>query len=132
ISETELELLTGECDPETGGRLLLEKGIRLVLVTLGPHGCFYLSSAGSVYLPTYDTRVVDTTGAGDAFLGAALFHISRLEKPLEEISREEMERIVDFANAAGALCASKRGGIPAMPTCEEVANCLLHVPKLII
>ncbi|MDR3645758.1 MAG: carbohydrate kinase, partial [Clostridia bacterium] len=47
ISETELELLTGECDPETGGRLLLEKGIRLVLVTLGPHGCFYLSSAGS-------------------------------------------------------------------------------------
>ncbi|HHY46140.1 MAG TPA: carbohydrate kinase [Firmicutes bacterium] len=130
LSEAELGFITGEPDLDRGSKKLLEMGISLVVVTLGPKGCYYRCPSGTGQLPTYDTRVVDTTGAGDAFMGALLFHISRMEYSLQELDRPEVERMLDFSNAAGALCASKKGGIPAMPTIDEVVSCMRNVPKL--
>lgn len=130
ISEVELEFLTGESDLDKGSQLLYDKGIRLVLITLGPKGCYYRCAAGTGRLDTYDTHVVDTTGAGDAFLGALLYHASRLETALEATPATEIQRMIDFANAVGALCASKKGAIPAMPSLGEVKQCMETVPKL--
>lgn len=130
VSEEELEFLTGEKDLNKGSRQLFEMGIRLIVVTLGAKGCYYRCKAGTGCMSTYDTKVVDTTGAGDAFLGGFLYHISKLECPLNEVSKKQVEEIVNFSNAVGALCASKKGAIPAMPFFNEVSNCMLNIPKL--
>jgi fructokinase len=131
ISEVEMEFLTGESNLEIGSKILLDKGIKLVVVTLGPKGCFYRSVCGTGLLPTYDTKVVDTTGAGDAFMGGLLYHISKLGCNPGEISKGEIENIIDFANAVGALCASKKGAIPAMPEINEIEECRKNTAKLI-
>jgi fructokinase len=49
--------------------------------------------------------------------------MSKLQKPIEEISKVEMADMIDFSNAVGALCVTKRGAIPAMPSMKEVAEC---------
>ena len=72
ISEEELEFLTGISDLESGSQKIMEYGPKLVFITLGPKGCFFRCKAGTGRLPAYDTKVVDTTGSGDAFLGGAL------------------------------------------------------------
>lgn len=130
ISEVELELLTGETDLKKGAEILFKKDLKLLLITLGPDGCFYRGVNGTGRLPTYDTRVVDTTGAGDAFLGALLYSVCRAGHGLGALTVAETEEMIDFSNAAGALCASKRGAIPAVPSCEEVRHCMAHMPKL--
>lgn len=132
LSELELEFLTGEKNLEIGSKMLANIGIKLVVVTLGPDGCYYRYSDCTGHLNTYDVTVADTTGAGDAFLGGLLYRISRREAGLDDIDKRELSNILDFANAVGALCASRRGAIPAMPALEEVQNCMNQVPKLYI
>lgn len=130
ISEVELEFLTGVKNLEKGSEMLFNDGIKLLLVTLGPKGCFYRCKKGTGHQNTYDTKVIDTTGAGDAFLGGLLYRISRVEQDLDSLSAAKIEEIIDFSNAVGAICASKRGAIPAMPVLEEVAKCMEGIPKL--
>jgi len=126
VSETELRFLTGEADLERGSHFLLEEGPRLVLVTLGPDGCHYRTRSCSGWVPAYDVRVVDTTGAGDAFLGAMLYRLSglfRQGRTLDDLAREELADLVSFATAAGSLCTTRRGAIPAMPSLDDIDRC---------
>jgi fructokinase len=115
ISENELMLMTAETNLEKGSGKLFESGVKLVVVTLGSKGCYYKYKGGAGLVATYDTKIVDTTGAGDAFLGGLLYSISRLNTSIENLEKSQMEEIVDFSNTAGALCASRRDGIPAIP-----------------
>lgn len=130
ISEVELEFLTGTGDLESGSRILYDGGIRFVIITLGPRGCYYRCTAGTGHLNTYNTKVIDTTGAGDAFLGAFLYRLCRLECKLD-LSKQQIENMIDFSNAAGAVCASGRGAIPSMPSMPDVEKCIKTVPRLI-
>lgn len=131
ISEEELEFLVGTKDVYNGSRQLLDKGVKIVVVTLGPKGCFYHSSAGSGHLSTYDTKVVDTTGSGDSFFGALIYQISRHDGKIEAIRQDELEKMIDFSNAVGALCATKKGAIDAMPSIDEIEYCRKSIPKLV-
>lgn len=130
ISEEELEFLTGTGDVDAGSRQFLDRGVKIVVVTLGPKGCYFRCAKGSGSLNTYDTKVVDTTGSGDCFFGAMLRQLSRYEGSLEAITPEELEKMANFANAAGALCATKKGALFAMPTEEEVRQCMSSTPLL--
>jgi fructokinase len=124
VSDEEMVFLTGEADPEKGAGLLAEKGPAIVLVSLGPKGAYFHCSDGIGYIPAYNVETVDTTGAGDAFLGAV--HYRLRNKSLEEIKRiprHELADIVDFAAAAGSLTTTKKGGIPALPTMAEIEQC---------
>jgi fructokinase len=130
ISEEELEFLTGERDLENGTRQLQTYGIKLIIVTLGPAGAFYRSGNNTGFQPTYDVAVVDTTGAGDAFLGAFLFRIRNLDLDgISRLSPSELDNMVEFANAAGACTTVKKGGIPAVPGLDEVERCMREVPR---
>lgn len=121
LSDEELPLLTGSGDPEEGSRLLEERGISLVLVTLGGKGSFCRWKGESFTVPGVRVQVADTNGAGDTFLGAVLSRLCRREgKPLENLSRDELEDILTFANRAAALTCSRSGAIPAMPTLAEL------------
>ncbi|MDN5302301.1 MAG: fructokinase [Thermoanaerobacteraceae bacterium] len=63
-------------------------------------------------------------------MGALLYGICKRGILLDEINIQELEDILDFASAAGGLCTTKRGGIPAMPTLEEVRLCVKNIKKL--
>lgn len=123
ISDEELPLMTGTTDPEEGSRLLADKGIQLVMITLGASGVFYRWQGKSGQVPGVPTRIADTNGAGDTFLGAVLSRLTaRGKAPLEELSAAELEKILFFANRAASKTCSRSGAIPAMPTLEELKD----------
>ncbi|HZG78269.1 MAG TPA: PfkB family carbohydrate kinase, partial [Paenibacillus sp.] len=95
-------------------------GVSLVFVTLGANGSFFRAGDRRGFAPSYPVRAVDATGAGDAFLGGALYGLLEAGAPIDELSGEALHAIASFANAAGALATTKRGGIPAMPSREDV------------
>ena len=131
LSWEELEFLTGTNDLTQGSAAILSQGPELVFVTLGARGCVYRTAAGFGYLPTYDTCIIDTTGCGDAFFGCALSLLLDEKKPLAEIPLSRIAEIADYANCAGALCASKKGSMSAMPTLAEIEACRTQTAKLI-
>lgn len=125
LSREELEFLTGSNDLERSiDRFRQEYGIRMLLVTLGREGCWYRVGDLSGYVPGFEVNSIDTTGAGDAFLGGILFQVLQRDKDLGEWTYEEMAESVKFANAVGALVTTRRGAIPAMPTLSEVQGLL--------
>jgi fructokinase len=100
-------------------------------VSLGAGGAFYFCGDGCGTVPTYDVKTIDTTGAGDAFLGAIHYKFrDKTKKDLAKISCKELEDIVDFANAAGSLTTTKKGAIPAMPSLGEIENCRKTTPRI--
>ena len=121
VSEEELALLTGQTDLERGAHSLLDAGPSIVFVSQGARGASFFTQRFCGFCPAYSVRAVDTTGAGDAFWGAALFRLrEKSAGALSSLDRAELLDIVDFANAAGALTATRLGAIPALPSREEI------------
>ena len=124
VADNEVSLFTEEKDIKSAAKKLLEKGPSFVFVTLGADGCYFASKLyGSGYAKGYKVDTVDTTGAGDAFTGAAL---SKLIDCGFAPGKDGLSEIADFSNAAGALNTTKRGAIPAMASAEEIAEIRLR------
>ena len=121
LSDEELPLLTGTDDPAEGTRRLADRGVSLVLLTLGGEGAFWRWQGETGLVPGVATAVADTNGAGDTFLGAVLSRLVRRgERPLEGLTVRELEDILAFANRAASKTCSRSGAIPAMPTLAEL------------
>ena len=129
VSEEELLFLTGERDLAAGCSKLAAYGIDMIFVTLGEEGVYYHTKQGSGRVAGFLCQVVDTTGAGDTFFGAAVAQIlKQLHKQdlpikresLSAIQIEDLEEILRYANCAASICIERYGGIPAIPTDEEV------------
>ena len=119
VSDEEAVLLTGEHDWSKAAARLAAYGPRAVFITLGPDGCYYRVAGAEGTVPGYRVECVDTTGSGDAFFGAALYMIHACGGP-DALELKDTAYIARFANAAGALCATRRGAIPAMPSRHEI------------
>lgn len=130
VSDEELALVTGKETIEEGISTLLQIGISIVVVTLGPKGCCVACPEGSRKIPTYDVNVVDTTGSGDCFFATFLAGILQGGKVFREYTLKELTDFADTANAAGAACASKKGAIPALPDWDAIHACKAAVPLL--
>ena len=106
----------------------------LAIVTLGPDGCVSSLNGRLRHHPTYDVKVVDTTGSGDSFWGAFLSQLIQngydAPEKLDSLSQEELQGFCRFANAAGSMCASKPGGIPAIAGREDILRCMEDVDVL--
>ncbi|MCT2591031.1 5-dehydro-2-deoxygluconokinase [Streptomyces sp. N2-109] len=112
----ECEVATGVRAPRECAEALLDAGVELAVVKQGPKGVLALHRDGtSAELPPHPVEVVNGLGAGDAF-GGALCH--------GLLAGWELERIVRYANAAGALVASRLACSSAMPTAAEVDDLL--------
>jgi fructokinase len=124
VSEEEMEYFTGTKDVEAGATMLLEMGPKLVLITLAGKGTYYRTVTHQGKVPTWKVEVVDSTGAGDAFVSGFLRQLSdRVQGRSLEVSlgmHEEIEEMVKYGNAVGALTVTKMGAIPALPTKEDV------------
>lgn len=132
VSDEELQLLTEKQGLEDGAKSLLAQGVSVVVVTMGPKGCAVFTPAYTLQKNTYDTKVKDTTGSGDSFFGALLAKIVQSGKKPADLSQDELSSFVDFANAAGATCATKTGAIPAMPDTAAIEECRRTVPLLVL
>lgn len=115
LGDDELSPLLGTQDVEEAAGMLLDRGVSLVLVSKGPDGAFYASKDFSGEVPTFEVEVVDATGAGDAFLAAALVHLS--DEPFDE---ERVREATLRGCAAGALACTDYGAMRALPTKEEL------------
>lgn len=120
VSDEEATILTGEHDYKIAAKKLYDLGIKLVCVTLGEFGSYYLHKNGDNLVAGFKTKVVDTTGAGDAFFGATIHQL--LKHDLENISTDELDRIISFSNGAASVCIENFGGIPAIPDKEAIVT----------
>jgi ribokinase len=119
-NETELGLLTGQpvndvSSAEHAARILLNRGAKQVIVTLGSNGSLIANNALSKHIPSCKVDVVDTTAAGDAFIGGFASMLLRGFEP---------ESAVKYANACGAVATTKFGAQPSLPTKAEVDSFL--------
>lgn len=125
VSDDEVALLTGETDYLRGARALVRRGAKLALVTAGPQGTWYASAAGcGGHVPSFRVPAIDTTGAGDTFLGTLLSQILDQALPPEALSDAQLRGIIRYANAAGALSTTGMGAIASMPTRQQIEKCL--------
>jgi fructokinase len=115
LGDDELSPLLGVEGVEEAAGMLLDRGVPLVLVSLGPEGAFYATRDFSGNVPPFDVEVVDATGAGDAFLAAALVHLSG--EPFDE---ERVREAALRGCAAGALACTDYGAMSALPTKDEL------------
>ncbi|MBZ5202575.1 carbohydrate kinase [Planomicrobium chinense] len=125
LSDEELEFTTGIRDLEEGSRFLFEKfGLKIVLVTLGTQGCFYRFGEDTGHIAGFKVEAIDTTGAGDLFLGAFLHQFLQKDALWEAIQAEELQAMILFANAVAALGTTKKGAIPSIPSLDEARQLL--------
>jgi 5-dehydro-2-deoxygluconokinase len=111
----------GEDEPGRAADALLEHGVELAIVKQGPRGVLARTANQTVEVPPYPVEVVNGLGAGDAF-GGALCHGLLAGWPLEKVLR--------FANVAGAIVASRLECSSAMPTQDEVLTRLEEASRV--
>ena len=111
----ECEIAVGETDPDRAADALLERGVSIAVVKRGPKGVMAKTASERIEVEPFAVEVVNGLGAGDAF-GGALCH--------GLLSGWDLEKILRFANAAGAIVAGRLECSTAMPFEEEVLTAL--------
>jgi len=104
-NENEVKLLTGQSF-EKGSEILLDEGAKTVVVTLGRRGCYVTNSRQTHLVKPYEVKVVDTTGAGDAFCAGFLYGLIE-NKDLPECGR--------VGNFVASRCLQKTGAREGLP-----------------
>ena len=121
ISDEEVEFLFGMGVQEGAAHILKEYGVKLVFVTCGPDGCWFQNAAACGHVPGLSgIRVVDTTGAGDIFGGSAVYQLLKTGKAPEELTEQELRKIVTFACTAAGISTTRHGGASSVPTLDEI------------
>ena len=123
LSEEEWEFVTGDAGLEHGIDRILRHGVKLIVVTLGERGCYYTNGITNGFVDGFAVDVVDTLGAGDAFVAAMLTQLMQ-HADLLALERVRLDEIMRYANAAGALATQKVGVIPALPTPPDIEHFL--------
>jgi 5-dehydro-2-deoxygluconokinase len=107
----ECDTAVGEREPKAAAQALRDRGVEVVVVKQGPKGVLARDDHGEVEVPPVPVEVVNGLGAGDAF-GGALCH--------GLLAGWDLERVMRFCNAAGAIVASRLACADAMPDAAEV------------
>lgn len=120
VSDEETKLLTGVEDPYEAAQILLDQGVKCVVITMGKDGAMLRTERFTVKEPSQTRKVVDTTGAGDSFWGGLLSRFAEEKVSPEELTQQQASDFIRFANIVAGLCVEKRGAIPAMPNRDDV------------
>lgn len=115
-NETEAELLSGieinnNNDIEKSAKILFDQGVEHVILTLGEKGAYLFDNENNQYFPAYKVDAIDSTGAGDAFIGCLAFYLARGNGLIPSIQ---------FANIGAALSVTKIGTQVSFPKMAEI------------
>lgn len=110
-NQQELQLITGCPDPAKAAEFLLRQGVKHVICKLGDKGALSVTPQKTMYFPAFNVVAIDTTAAGDAFNAALAVGF---------VNGWALEKIITFANAAGALTTTRRGAQTSLPYRHEV------------
>ena len=130
LNETELEVIAGTDDPVAGSRRVLNQGPKLCLVTLGAKGTYFNNGRAEGHVPAFSVNVVDSAGCGDAFLAGLACGVLETSTPPEALDEPALRHLVRFANAAGALTATRHGSMAILPTRVAVDSFLAEQPEV--
>ena len=123
ISDEELEFITGTADINEALPMLFVGGVKLVILTKGKDGADCYSALGSVSSASTKVTAVDTTGAGDGFIGSFLWKLRSLgigKDNLGNCPLAVFKECLDFANRFCAVSVQRKGAIPSYPELNEV------------
>ncbi|MEG1311757.1 MAG: ribokinase [Romboutsia sp.] len=117
-NETELEIISGveiNCEEDIlkAAKVMIEKGVKELIVTLGSKGSLYINKEKSIFKKAYKVEAVDTTAAGDSYTGALSVAFA---------NGKDVEEAMDFASKVGALSVMKEGAQSSLPTLNDVLN----------
>lgn len=115
----EARTITAETEPERMARRLIEMGVKHACIKMGLEGCLISDGRRTLHIPAFEVESVDAIGAGDTFVGAFLFALSR-SFPLEECGR--------LANAVGAMCVSHIGATSGLRSLDETRRFVEETP----
>ena len=121
ISDEEVDFLFG-LGVEDGARHILSNfGVKLVFVTCGAEGCFFMNQNASGHVPSLkNIQVQDTTGAGDIFGGSAVWKLLQTAKAPDALTETELRDVVSFACTSAGLSTTKAGGISSVPDYADI------------
>lgn len=116
-NETESSALTGIIVTDETSMLMTaarfaQMGVRNLIITVGAKGAFYCTQEGYNFVPAFKVNAVDTTAAGDTFIGA----LSSQLKP----DMSNIEKALVYAQRASSLAVQKMGALPSIPTHDEI------------
>jgi ribokinase len=119
VNETEIETVSGHSIIAMGEEAIMDslllRGAKNIILTLGRRGCIVKNAKTTQVVPAFKVTAVDSTAAGDTFCGSL---VARLSKG------EDMMHAVQFATAAAAICVTRMGAQPSIPTEQEVTQFL--------
>ena len=124
ISDDEIEFLTGYSDIDKG-IAAIQKKYRPVLIcaTMGKNGSKAYYDGRNVFREPFISKdTIETTGAGDTFMACVLNTV--LEKGLDNLSEDDLQEMLSFANAAASIITTRKGALKVMPKKEEVLELL--------
>ena len=123
LSEDEIEFVTGQTTAQNAAKWLFDRGVKLMLCTVGSKGAYAFTENNEAFSPAYNVCAVDTTGAGDGFAGSFLYKLCRLgadKDTLRELSKQTLEQCLDFSNRFCAISVTKKGAIASYPDAGEM------------
>lgn len=125
ISDDEITYLTNENNFEKAINILFKKyNIKLITLTLGPYGSMCLYKNKLYYQPGYkNDNTIETTGAGDTFMASIINYC--LDHDINNLNDENINEMLNVANAAASIITTRKGALTSMPTIEEI-NTLLN------
>jgi fructokinase len=120
MSDDDLKYITGLSDAKEGLRKILDKiNSSLILVTLGRNGVLSYYKGQFTHVPTFDqVRIKETTGCGDAFMGAIIYGLLKCENFLH-LSASKLKEILTFANGVATIVGTRYGASNSMPRLQE-------------
>lgn len=124
IAEEEWAVATGHADLDAGIQAVLDRGVELLILSRGGDGALVTNGEYRIEIPALqDINVVETTGAGDGFMGAMITRLlpefERLGS-LKAVDEATVRAALHYANHVGALTCTRPGAIPALPFAREV------------
>ena len=123
ISDEELEFLTGTADIEAALPQLFVGDVQLVVYTCGSSGAHAYTRTTHGFAPCRKVRAVDTTGAGDGFIGSFLWQLERdgvTRNKLEKLSRARLCEYLAFSNQFCGISVQQHGAIDSYPTLDQM------------
>lgn len=117
VSDEELTFITGIEDEQAALQSLFKDRVKLVIYTKGKDGAVILMKDFDVSHQGFKVEAIDTTGAGDAFIGSFLYQLARIES-LNELTKETARDLLTISNAFAALTTTKHGAVESLPTIE--------------